>query len=71
MIAFAWQIQLLFFFKGKNDIRPEFIIICTVEVLMLMIQDTIICLTLRSYLEMGKLAAAVLVLIKRLRTSAV
>ena len=55
MIALAWLIQLFFSFKGKNDIRPEFIVIYMVGVLMLVIQDATVGLTIWSYLEMGTL----------------
>jgi hypothetical protein len=66
LIALAWLVQLFFSFKGKNDIRPEFIIMYMIGVLLLVIQDSTVGLTVWSYLEIGTLVAAGLVLVRRL-----
>jgi membrane-bound ClpP family serine protease len=66
LIAVAWLVQLFFSFRGKNDIRPEFIILYMMGVLLLVIQDSTIGLTIWSYLEIGTMVAAGLVLVRRL-----
>jgi hypothetical protein len=67
VIALAWLVQLFYAFKGKNDIRPEFIILYMVGVALLVLGDFMTNLTVLSYLEMGTLVAALLVLIYRIR----
>ena len=64
LIALAWLVQLYFVFKGKKEIRPEFIVLYILGVLFLVAGDFTTGLTTLSYFELGTFLAALLVLIK-------
>jgi hypothetical protein len=67
VIALAWLVQLGFALKGRKEIRPEFIVLYIIGVACLVAGDFLTGLTVLSYLEMGTLVAALLVLIKVLK----
>lgn len=67
IIAIAWLIQLYFSFKGKREIRKEFIIAYMIGVLCLVIEDFKVGLNAMSYFEIGTFIAALLVLIKNFK----